>query len=316
MTWTNLTFSFGSLLTSAKMTQLSDNITAVANGDSGAPEIVAAGLAAAAVTQSKLKTTTGTVSTGTFTTAPGGQYGFCPEGYTDTTDNDASSNYQYHLTLGSRKGNIIGGSYTAKFGHLSDGESIGYFRQRYVQSSPPYDLGDGEIPLFMFVELDTNGEILSTYCAPEAPWHNNGPTDIKADRYSSDGRSFKRIPIGLAEELDGGDLYESKTSKVARGVFNIDGEPEEMVEVEISQKLKNRDMDVLPDPFERPENNIILIDPVSDFCCKMFDLLNQGEDLSKLIHDGYIKIDNTALTRKGPEGVMAVNGRWKNKRRK
>ena len=39
MTWTNLSFAFGSLLTSTKMTQLYDNLTALANGDSGAPKI-------------------------------------------------------------------------------------------------------------------------------------------------------------------------------------------------------------------------------------------------------------------------------------
>lgn len=39
MAWTSLTYAFGSLLTSTKMTQLYDNLTALANGDSGAPTI-------------------------------------------------------------------------------------------------------------------------------------------------------------------------------------------------------------------------------------------------------------------------------------
>jgi hypothetical protein len=39
MGWTNLSFAYGSILTSAKMTQLYDNITATANGDAGAPDI-------------------------------------------------------------------------------------------------------------------------------------------------------------------------------------------------------------------------------------------------------------------------------------
>lgn len=37
MAWTSLTFPFGSILTSAKMTNLYDNFTAMGNGDSGAP---------------------------------------------------------------------------------------------------------------------------------------------------------------------------------------------------------------------------------------------------------------------------------------
>lgn len=39
MTWTNLTFSSGSKLTSTKMTQLFDNLQAMAEGDPGAPPI-------------------------------------------------------------------------------------------------------------------------------------------------------------------------------------------------------------------------------------------------------------------------------------
>ena len=39
MAWTSLTFTFGSLLTSSKMTQLYDNIAAAFNKDSGAPQL-------------------------------------------------------------------------------------------------------------------------------------------------------------------------------------------------------------------------------------------------------------------------------------
>lgn len=39
MAWTDLTFSFGSLLTGTKMTQLDDNFDALAAGESGAPAI-------------------------------------------------------------------------------------------------------------------------------------------------------------------------------------------------------------------------------------------------------------------------------------
>lgn len=54
MVWTALTFSFGSLLTATKMTQLKDNITAQANGDSGAPENQTDSYADLSVTAAKL----------------------------------------------------------------------------------------------------------------------------------------------------------------------------------------------------------------------------------------------------------------------
>ncbi len=43
MAWTALSFGFASKLTSTKMTQLFNNLTAVANGDSGAPPVINAG---------------------------------------------------------------------------------------------------------------------------------------------------------------------------------------------------------------------------------------------------------------------------------
>jgi len=62
MAWTNLTVAFGSLLTSTKMTQLFDDLTALANGDTGAPNVQTAGLANLAVTAAKIAndTITGT----------------------------------------------------------------------------------------------------------------------------------------------------------------------------------------------------------------------------------------------------------------
>lgn len=39
MAWTNLSYSYGSVLTSAKMTQLYDNLAALAAGSAGAPVI-------------------------------------------------------------------------------------------------------------------------------------------------------------------------------------------------------------------------------------------------------------------------------------
>lgn len=54
MAWTSLSFAYGSVLTSTKMTQLYDNLTALANGDSGAPKVQTAGLATSCVTGAKV----------------------------------------------------------------------------------------------------------------------------------------------------------------------------------------------------------------------------------------------------------------------
>lgn len=56
MTWVDLSsaFSYGSKLTSTQMQNLRDNITALANGDSGAPELQTAAYADDSVTNAKL----------------------------------------------------------------------------------------------------------------------------------------------------------------------------------------------------------------------------------------------------------------------
>ena len=54
MAWTDLTFAYGSKLTSTQMTQLDDNFDALAAGDSGHPEIETAALKDLAVTTAKI----------------------------------------------------------------------------------------------------------------------------------------------------------------------------------------------------------------------------------------------------------------------
>lgn len=70
MAWVDLSaaFSYGSKLTSAQMQNLRDNLTAIANGDSGAPQIQTAAIANNAVTYGKLAYNAGNIqwhSTGT-----------------------------------------------------------------------------------------------------------------------------------------------------------------------------------------------------------------------------------------------------------
>lgn len=60
MTWTGQTFSVGQVLTAAQMTNLQSDITALANGDSGAPKIQAAALDASIVSSAKVALTSET----------------------------------------------------------------------------------------------------------------------------------------------------------------------------------------------------------------------------------------------------------------
>lgn len=80
MAWTALTFALNSLLTSTKMTQLYDNITAQANADSGAPKNVSGSLSTS--TTSLAGSISGTSTVDISLTA----YSFFPMIHTETID--------------------------------------------------------------------------------------------------------------------------------------------------------------------------------------------------------------------------------------
>ena len=156
MAWTTLTFAFGSLLTSTKMTQLYDNLTALANGDSGAPNIVAAAITAGAVTPDKL-------------TAPAaGEYVvFKNEVERSTTSTSA-------VKLKEVKWGSTGGTLTVKFS-ISGVTSNGY-AQIYKNGSA---VGTSRSNAAGYVEYSENltfaeGDLIQVYA-----YHTGGTVYIK-----------------------------------------------------------------------------------------------------------------------------------------
>ena len=123
MAWTNVTFAFGSILTSTKMTQLDDNFEALANGDSGSPKIQEAAITGqAAVDRSALKTGVSGAS---------GNVG------ANTQVNIAMTDYSLFPMFHSTGGEIIMG------GHITDGggASVPRFSARNLngKTSGSYD---------------------------------------------------------------------------------------------------------------------------------------------------------------------------------
>ena len=319
MAWTTLTFPYGSLLTSTKMTQMQDNFTAFANKDSGAPVlansyVVEAMLAASAVTEAKiaasavssgkLKTTYGDVSvtgtTATNVTLPGGSHGF----YAPTWN---SAGYSVSATIASVL--TVNSPVTNINLYSNSVNSIAYARQYYVQASPPYDLGDGEIPLFVFAVMNPDGTIHSTYIAPEAPWHHNGPTSIRPD-VEIGGKKFQRRRAIIAEF---GSIKAALLSGLTRAQVMDRMATDPMVDREITQAVKQADMPLIPHPFlgnNLTGKTVVLLDPVSPLMARLLDLHDSGESVTEIVRD-WMGIGNTALVRSGPPGVMIVNAALK-----
>ncbi len=293
MAWTALSFAFGSKLTSLKMTQLFDNLTALANGDSGAPNVVQAGLS----------TATGEVSTSSSAnlTLPGGEYGFYPQ----VKKNVAGAADAQIVRQGAGS---LTTSYATIIGLYNATTNTVYAQQLYIQASPPYDIGDGEVPLFIFALVNSLGEIEAVYCAPEPPWALNGPTRIMPTRREG-GRAFRTELVSVPRP----DPETATPGEIAAYLEAL--EKPQYAEIEITQALKQADMGLIPHPFignDLTGKTVALLDPVAPLTALLLELHEAGESINELLHEDWLRLDNVALPRSGPAGVMTVEGRWKN----
>jgi len=159
---------------------------------------------------------------------------------------------------------------------------------RYINASPPYDLGDGQIPLFSFLRLDSDSKVIAVHNSVNPPWAHNGPTKTKHNAI----REGKKVYIEKC--------------------LNDDGEIE-LIETEITQAVKNADMDTIPHPFLlKPGDSVVLLDPVETLYLE--ELRQTGERISRLIFDDYLRLDGEEITRNCPTGVMPRKFKWKNTR--
>lgn len=268
--------------------------------------------------QGDLRTSIGSVSaSGGLVTLPGGQYGFSPLVSRVQTANYAIAYYaNNNTTLSSRL--VLGAVYG--FGAVNVGiirvPSNGYAtlgfgpgndtnitsataQQRYVTSSPPYDLGNGDVGGFIFLLQDSNGDIISSYAADTPPWAYNGPTDIRATH---------KCPVT-------GKKYRTVCKKMSVEQI-IDGCAIEYEQQEITHEIKNSDMSIIPHPFDDVSDGkrVILLDPMSDKTERLITLINNGgsEEVNEIINGGYLKIDNSNIRRGCHKSVKACKFGYKN----
>lgn len=318
MVWTTIPDSdidADSPITTGLMTALRNNVASAFAKDSDAPQlandyVTSAMIAASAVGQSELKTTTASqslsipVSTPSTLSLTGGVYGF-----NVGARSGASSFTNYRCATG-------GASYatTESITHNDTSAHTAYFYHGYVQASPPYNLGDGDIPLFVYLVVDnSSGKAESISVAPEASWHYNGHTDIRATRKDNvSGRSWKEVPQ-IISDLNDANL--TRQEAVRLGVYTRDVIidrllSDNIVEMEITQSIKQADMNIIPHPYTFNNlrgKTVVMLDPVSPLTEKLLYMHESGEDVLQLIEGEKITFGNTALNRAMPSGVMAVD---------
>lgn len=285
------------------MAQLRDNPIAITEGAIGAPRIV----------QGALNTASGSVSdasNGALYVLPGGEYGFYPRtSFSLTAGSPVFTDARMYFDLAPTTHAAATYIYlTASTGALSTFSITS--TQRYIQASPPYDMGDGVIGRFIFAKINkASGKVEGVYQAPEAPWHYNGPTKISG-ALGQDGKKYRErkdmrnVPFTKAEAmLDPVKLAEYSAAFAAAPA----------VLEEITQPIKDADMHLIPRPMEPDSDSVVvMLDPVSDFNHQLCEMCQHDEfNLNELLHNGLIKIDKEALSRSGPPGVDVVGFGWK-----
>jgi hypothetical protein len=311
MAWTNLVVLPGNPIKASEFNALQDNFNAVANGEIGAPEIQKAALANAAVGQSQLDTTNSSINlsgapTGQIRDAilAGGQYGFYPRcGITQ----GGTQNGSYRTFIAGDENLNSGGTPIAtRIAFIqTSGTTVMTLnaQQRYINASPPYNLGNGPIANFTFVKLTSSGDVIGVYSAEVPPWAYNGPTDIRPDRTENENgviKKYKNIATLPLPPWQGGDL----------DVFNAGPT---WVEVEIDDSIKNADINLIPQPFGNLQNGerVVIIDPCDDINLTLNGLDQVGESAADVISKGYLVLGDE-VTVNAPPGVTAVAAAWKN----
>ncbi len=222
---------------------------------------------------------------------PGGEYGFYPL----CRCNDINHSMGWWPV--NNTSTYVARAMPYAYGHSPSGKIVRGL-QRYVASSPPFDMGDGEVGGFLFLMLDKSGKVAGTYFADVPPWAYNGKTNIQA---------CKQCPV------TGKKYRRAKKTQSLEQV--MDGEAAEYELQEITQVLKQADMVDIPHPFGDVSSDLtpVLVDPMDERISSLLSYQNDGggDDLHKAIEDGLITADNEPLSRRGPRDVMQVGLKYK-----
>ena len=270
-------------------------VVGVADGTITQPKI-----AGGAVGQAQLKTTTASGSLN-LNNGVSGNYTLTGGAYSWWT---AGSTGQWDFENGDTAAGVLG------VGNFGAGNSTFYVDERYVQASPPWNLGNGDIALFIFGLMASDGTLRSVSVAPDPVWGNNGPTNIQPERWQG-LRAFRRYP-----EIEGLAVQDAFKNRAVLQRFLALQSPIDVFWREVTMSVKNADMPLFPHPWignDLTDLTPILIAPTSALIDRLALLhADQGaREIRRLIEAGYLDIGNTPLALNAPPGVMPVAASWK-----
>ena len=210
-----------------------------------------------------------------------------------------------------------------RIGEFSSGTAT--IQMYYVAASPPYDLGDGEIPEFIYALVDkTTAEIKGVGYGQDPPWALINP-GAHADTYDKDGIGYKIVKDLPADALD------LKAQIEATRASGLPATADDIAKVKaysamhkaagtkrvvVTQNMKNEWMDRFPHHYiddNLAGNNVecVLLDPVADLTWELHEMHKAGENIEDLFYEGYIDVTNTELPRAKPGQLKCVDYRFK-----
>jgi hypothetical protein len=278
----------------------------VTEGKIAAGAVTEGKLGNSAVAQAKLKSTTasGSVQEASGTTdvsytLTGGNYSWW------TGSADTSSGAGFAFSSGNVAAGVIG------LRNLNAAGAFFFVDERYITASPPYNLGHGDIPLFVMALVAGDGTLRGISVAPDPTWAYHGPTNIAPEFYDETGRPFRRyrevegVPIAQAVK----DL--ATLQKMLAGQIEV-----QTVTREITQEVKNADMNLFPHPWVG--NNMtgltaVMLDPLSPLVDRLSLISSEAgaHEVRGIIEKGYLNLGNVRLSMNAPAGVMPVEANWR-----
>jgi len=186
MAWTSIpasVYAVGKPITSVSYGYLKDNIEAHDHISGRGAIILQEAIDNAAIGQGELKTAQGSVSKANSGLAdlilPGGEYGFYPR----IKMNNTSSGIDWNAQICGKAGMNHAGwlSYVTNISLNPGGAATIYAQQRYLQSSPPYKIGNKEWGHFLYMLVNAQGDIVASYEAEDPPYAYNGPPQHAKD---------------------------------------------------------------------------------------------------------------------------------------
>lgn len=306
MTWTTLSFAFGSVLTSTKMTQMYDNFASFAAKESSAPVlangyVVEAILGNSAVAQGKLKTTTASQSVDfssaqASVTLSGGTYSW----WTASAD---TAIQPVGFGVNNTAAGVIG------FAGPTGAANNVYIDERYVQASPPYHR-----LIYAYALMNTDGTINSFSVALDPIWAYNGPTIITPQWFDRAGRPFRKVitvdGVPLGKVVIDPILFDRYMG--GRGVI-------ETIDQELTLDYKDSDKDVIPHPWHLNELGdktavLLTLDEVTEQRIQMMieSDVNQGAWIARRWLMNVLQVDNDQVAGPSvPKSMISVRARPK-----